>query len=72
MVETLRYFTVAQLAALCVPPDDPDRIELQEHILTDEHMDRRPAAATVTGPSRRLERASGRLARFYRSATRSR
>ncbi|MFD8916176.1 hypothetical protein [Streptomyces sp. NPDC059575] len=36
MVETVRYFTVAEPAALCVPPGDPNRIEFYEHILADE------------------------------------
>ncbi|MGW4222997.1 hypothetical protein ACWEG1_06020 [Streptomyces bauhiniae] len=33
-----RQFTVAELAALSVPPDDPDDIEYDEHVLADEQV----------------------------------
>lgn len=33
-----RHFTIAELAALNVPPDDPDEIDYDEHVLADEHV----------------------------------
>lgn len=33
-----RRFTRAELAALNVPPDDPDHIEYDEHVLADEYV----------------------------------
>jgi hypothetical protein len=33
-----RHFTIAELAALNVPPDDPAYIEYDEHVLADEQV----------------------------------
>lgn len=33
-----RNFTIAELAALNVPPDDPDHIEYDGHVLVDEQL----------------------------------
>lgn len=33
-----RHFTPAELAAFNVPPDDPDDIEYDEHVLADEFV----------------------------------
>jgi hypothetical protein len=33
-----RHFTIAELAALNVPPDDPRDIEYDEHVLADEQV----------------------------------
>ncbi|MEU6241430.1 hypothetical protein [Streptomyces sp. NPDC047024] len=38
MVKTGRYVTVAELAALCLPPDAPDQVEFHEHVLVDEQV----------------------------------
>ncbi|MGW3110541.1 hypothetical protein [Streptomyces sp. NPDC001091] len=35
---TTRNFTVAELAGLCVPPDDPDELDYYEHVLADEQV----------------------------------
>ncbi|NUP17378.1 MAG: hypothetical protein HOV73_25940 [Streptomyces sp.] len=33
-----RHFTIAELAELSIPPDDPDDIEYDEHVLADEQV----------------------------------
>ncbi|MGW4493781.1 hypothetical protein [Streptomyces sp. NPDC004376] len=33
-----REFTITELAALCVPPDDPDELDYYEHVLADEQV----------------------------------